>query len=464
MLEKIDLNKTVDKKSYRKVMDEASQKLGLLQRDCKAAGIPVMIVFEGMGAAGKGVQINRLIQSLDPRGFDVYACDRPTEDEQMRPFLWRYWTKTPANGRIAIFDRSWYRSVQVDRFDGLTPEDKLADAYQDILSFEKQLSDDGMVIIKFFLYIDKDEQKKRFKKLDASKETSWRVTKGDWERNKQFDHYLRMNEEMLEKTDTDYAPWAIIESVDKDYAATKIVSAVMDRLQYELEKRQALADDKAVKTAPATTRQRFKNGVLSGIDLSKSLTEEEYKEQVKKLQKRLSELHSELYRLRIPVVIGFERLIRIVSAIGPVIILFTLLVGVVTVIRDFGNITQTGMYGAALAGLRPSPSWLVSSVLYLSLNFLSGSTYFTALGMTAKSRKDAKWGAVWGAATLVLSIAIMNTAILLHGGTAASLSVPTLYLAKKISFVLGAVFSIVLVLGIFSSCSTMMWTVCNRDP
>lgn len=162
--------------------------------------------------------------------------------------------------------------------------------------------------------------------------------------------------------------------------------------------------------------------------------------------------------------VGFERLIRIVSAIGPVIIVFTLFVGVVTVIRDFGNITQAGEYGTALAGLRPSPSWMVSSVLYLSLNFLSGSTYFTALGMTAKSRKDAKWGAIWGAATLVLSIAIMNTAILLHGGTAASLSVPTLYLAKEISFVLGAVFSIVLVLGIFSSCSTMMWTVCNRIP
>ena len=160
--------------------------------------------------------------------------------------------------------------------------------------------------------------------------------------------------------------------------------------------------------------------------------------------------------------VGFERLIRIVSAIGPVIIVFTLFVGVVTVIRDFGNITQAGEYGTALAGLRPSPSWMVSSVLYLSLNFLSGSTYFTALGMTAKSRKDAKWGAIWGAATLVLSIAIMNTAILLHGGTAASLSVPTLYLAKEISFVLGAVFSIVLVLGIFSSCSTMMWTVCSR--
>ena len=305
MLEKIDLSKKVDKKTYRRVMDEAEEKLGLLQRECKDAGIPVILVFEGMGAAGKGVQINRLIQALDPRGFDVYACDRPTEDEQMRPFLWRYWTKTPAKGRIAVFDRSWYRSVQVDRFDGLTREDKLGDAYQDILSFEKQLCDDGTVIMKFFLYIDKDEQKKRFKKLEGSKETSWRVTDEDWNRNKYFGRYLKMNEEMLEKTDTDYAPWVIIEAVDKDYAALKIVSTVMDRLEYELEHRRP-EDEKTAQRQESKTRERFKNGVLSGIDLSKSLTEEEYKTRLKKLQKRLAELHSELYRLRIPVVIGFE--------------------------------------------------------------------------------------------------------------------------------------------------------------
>ena len=305
MLEKIDLSKKVDKKTYRRVMDEAEEKLGLLQRECKDAGIPVILVFEGMGAAGKGVQINRLIQALDPRGFDVYACDRPTEDEQMRPFLWRYWTKTPAKGRIAVFDRSWYRSVQVDRFDGLTREDKLGDAYQDILSFEKQLCDDGTVIMKFFLYIDKDEQKKRFKKLEGSKETSWRVTEEDWNRNKDFDRYLKMNEEMLEKTDTDYAPWVIIEAVDKDYAALKIASTVMDRLEYELEHRRP-EDEKTAQRQESKTRERFKNGVLSGIDLSKSLTEEEYKTRLKKLQKRLAELHSELYRLRIPVVIGFE--------------------------------------------------------------------------------------------------------------------------------------------------------------
>ncbi len=187
MLEKIDLSKSVDKETYKRVMEEEGERLGQLQRDCKAAGIPVIIVFEGMGAAGKGIQINRLIQSLDPRGFYVYASNESTEEERMRPFLWRYWTKTPEKGRIAIFDRSWYRRVQVDRFDGETADTELTDAFQDILSFEKQLSDDGTVIIKLFLHISKEEQKKRFKKLEDSRETAWRVTKRDWKRNKEYE-------------------------------------------------------------------------------------------------------------------------------------------------------------------------------------------------------------------------------------------------------------------------------------
>ena len=215
MLEKIDLDRKTGKKEYKEAMKALDPRLGLLQRRCKAAGIPVILVFEGMGGAGKGIQINRLIQSLDPRGFDVYACNRSTEEERLRPFLWRYWIKTPAKGRIAIFDRSWYRSVQVDCFDGLTSREKLPDAFQDILSFEKQLTDDGTVILKFFLYIDQKEQEKRFKKLSEEQETAWLVTKEDWRRNEEFDRYLRINEEMLERTDTDFAPWSIIEARDK---------------------------------------------------------------------------------------------------------------------------------------------------------------------------------------------------------------------------------------------------------
>ncbi len=305
MLEKIDLSKKADKETFKKVMETEGGRLAVLQRECKAAGIPVMIVFEGMGAAGKGVQINRLIQALDPRGFSVFATNSSNEEEQMRPFLWRYWTKTPAKGRIAIFDRSWYSIVQRDRFDCPDKELDLEGAFQDILSFEKQLSDDGTVIIKLFLHISKEEQKKRFKKLDDSRETAWRVNKQDWKRNKEYDSYLKINEEMLEKTDTEYAPWTIIESTDKDYAAMKILTTVADRLAYALDKKKETEKESKKKTDQIPA-ERFQNGVLSGIDLSKSLTKAQYKKELDGLQKRLENLHNELYRLRIPVVLGFE--------------------------------------------------------------------------------------------------------------------------------------------------------------
>ncbi len=305
MLEKIDLSVGVEKEAYKAAMEEMEAKLGVLQRDCKEAKIPVMILFEGMGAAGKGIQINRLIQAMDPRGFSVYTSNRPTEEEQYRPFLWSYWTKTPAKGRIAIFDRSWYRRVQVDRFDGLTQETELLSAFQDILSFERQLTDDGTVIIKLFLHISKEEQKKRYKKLTASKETAWRVSDSDWQRNKAYDRYAQINEEMLERTDTEYAPWTIIEATDKNYAAMKIMATVTSRLEYELAKRRE--EKSEVKAVPKTIpSDRYKNGVLSGLDLSKKLTQSRYKRELNELQKRLEILHSELYRLRIPVVIGFE--------------------------------------------------------------------------------------------------------------------------------------------------------------
>ena len=304
MLEKIDLSKKMDKDTYKQVIGEQSERLGLLQRELRTAGIPVMIVFEGMGAAGKGTQINRLIQAMDPRGFEVFANSKATEEEQLRPFLWRFWTKTPADGRIAIFDRSWYRQVTIERFDGQIKEKNLPEAFQDILSFERQLDDGGMVIIKLFLYISQEEQKKRFKKLEDSKETSWRVTKDDWRRNKEYGRYLEINEEMLQKTDTERAPWSIIEATDKDYAAAKIMTRVADRFEAAL--REKAAPKPEVSEKPPVKEERYQNGVLSGVDLTKTLTKEEYKKEIDRLQKRLEFLHSEIYRLRIPVVLGFE--------------------------------------------------------------------------------------------------------------------------------------------------------------
>ena len=160
--------------------------------------------------------------------------------------------------------------------------------------------------------------------------------------------------------------------------------------------------------------------------------------------------------------LGFEKLIKILGFIGPSIIAFCLLIGLITVVRDFSNIEQVPIYADNLAVSQSSPNWIISSILYVSYNFLCGSTYYTALGASSSTKKEAIVGAVVGAIGLILAIAVMNTAIIVNAGDTASLAIPTLYLAKRISYVLGAVFSIFLILGIYSSCSAMMWTVCTK--
>ncbi len=316
MLEKLDLTKSLSKTEYKEKMAELEPRLGKLQRECRELGIPVMIAFEGYGASGKGVQISELIRALDPRGFEVYAVKNETEEEKMHPFMWRFWTKMPPKGRIAIYDSSWYRKVLIDRFDKKTKKSELADAYSSICSFEEQLTSDGMVIIKIFLAIDKKEQKKRFDKLMSSDETAWRVSKGDLKRNKAFDKYQKVNEEMLARTDTEYAPWNIVEAVDRRFAAAKIYAIVVQTLAEKVEevkKRKKkeeirweadIKDEEDGKTKISTEVK--KESVLGMADLSLTYTKEEYKKRLEKLQKKMEKLHGELYRRRIPVVLGFE--------------------------------------------------------------------------------------------------------------------------------------------------------------
>ena len=320
MLEKVDLTKKLSKEEYKNKMERLEVRIGQLQRQCKELKIPVIIVFEGFGASGKGLQIGRLIQSMDPRGFQVYPIKNETEEERMHPFLWRFWTKTPERGRIAIFDGSWYRRVLIDRFEKRTKEKDLPAAFHSINAFEEQLADDGNVIIKLFLDIDKKEQKKRFEKLQKNKETVWRVTQGDIERNAHYDEYAAMMEDMLFKTDKDYAPWTIIESMDRRFATVKIYTTVVKALADQIEKVQkakakaeaAEQPSEGIMEAAEVAREADREmkalqvSILSKADLSLSYTREEYREKLEKLQKKLEKLHGELYRRRIPVVLGFE--------------------------------------------------------------------------------------------------------------------------------------------------------------
>ena len=305
MLEQIDLTKTMEKEAYREEIAQMELTLARMQRACKEQKIPVIIIFEGFDAAGKGLQINKLIHPLDPRGFHVYAMKKETKTEQMYPFLWRFWTKTPEKGRIAIFDTSWYRHVSVDFFEKKLAKEEQNLAYQEINTFERTLTDDGAVLIKLFLHISKKEQKKRFEKLLESKETAWRVSREDLERNKNYDGYKSILENMLEQTETEYAPWTIVEATDKKYATAKIYATVIHQLEEALKKRTVQKEEK--QTERQEKKQKlFEASVLSNADLSCSYTKEEYKERLQKLQKKIAVLHSELYRRRIPVVLGFE--------------------------------------------------------------------------------------------------------------------------------------------------------------
>ena len=319
MLEKVDLTKKLSKEEYKNKMERLEVRIGQLQRQCKELKIPVIIVFEGFGASGKGLQIGRLIQSMDPRGFHVYPVKNETEEERMHPFLWRFWIKTPEKGRIAIYDGSWYRRVLIDRFEKRTKEKELPEAFHSINSFEEQLTDDGTVIIKLFLDISKKEQKKRFDKLQKNKETAWRVTQGDLERNAKYNEYAAMMEDMLFKTDTDYAPWTIIEATDRRFATVKIYTTVVKAMADQIEKleRQRKKDTADQETddhmnVSEVAREADKElrelqvSILSKADLSLKYTREEYEAKLDKLQKKIEKLHGELYRRRIPVVLGFE--------------------------------------------------------------------------------------------------------------------------------------------------------------
>ncbi len=287
-------------------MEALEVRMGELQRQCKELKIPVMIVFEGVDVAGKGLQMGKLMKSMDPRGFQVYPMKAESEEEYMRPFLWRYWTKTPEKGRIAIFDHSWYQNVTIDIFDAKHVNLDVPEKYEEIRCFEKQLADDGTCIIKLFLYIDKIEQKKRMDKLLEDKSTAWRVKKEDLKRNKKFDLYVDLIEDVLKATDTEYAPWHMIESVDKRFATVKMYKMIITQLEHAVREKHKENTVKQYAREKESKSFVSKNPVLAEVDLSKKLGVEEYQKKLDKLQKKIEKLHGELYRKRIPVVIGFE--------------------------------------------------------------------------------------------------------------------------------------------------------------
>jgi polyphosphate kinase 2 (PPK2 family) len=234
MLDKIDLNQKLKKSEYKQAMPALRERLFHMQKASWDAEIPVIILFEGWDAAGKGASIRQLTRPLDPRGYKLYPIRAPHAYEKKRPWLWRFWLKIPARGEWAMFDRSWYGRVTVERVENLIPEKHWRRAYRDIVNFERTLADDGHLIIKFFLHISKQEQKRRFNKLIKDPLTARQVTAEDWEHNRHYEDWLVAYEEAFERTDTEWGPWNIVEATDRRFARVKIYQSVITALEEKL--------------------------------------------------------------------------------------------------------------------------------------------------------------------------------------------------------------------------------------
>jgi polyphosphate:AMP phosphotransferase len=304
MIKSIDLNRKLSRKDYKTQKPGLELKLGKLQRRAVDLKIPIVIVFEGWDAAGKGTLINELILPLDPRGFSVHSTFAPDEEEALRPFLWRFWIKTPARGRIEVFDRSWYRRVLNDRVDGELADSDVGRTFEDIRAFERQLADDGAVIVKFFLHISKKEQKERFEKLLKRKTTAWRVTKEDRRRHKQYGKYLAVTGTMLAETDADHAPWTIIEAHDRRFATVKIFETIIGSLETRISQEERSKKSR-VKVA-ASNAGPMASSILGKVDLARTLDRGRYDTRLDRLQKELRDLEHRIYMERVPVVILYE--------------------------------------------------------------------------------------------------------------------------------------------------------------
>lgn len=322
MLKNADLNKTIDKEEYRLKLKELSLRLGELQRSAKEAKVPTMLVFEGWDAAGKGTLMNKVLQALDPRGFSVYPTKVPTENEKFHPFLWRFWTRTPTDGRIVFYDRSWYRRVTIDRLDSNLDADKITNSFEDIINFEKQMSDSGCVIVKFFLHISKKEQMRRFQKLQNDPATEWRVTKEDLHSHHHYNDYIDIYEDMIEKTNVPSSPWVIVEANNKRYATIKIFSSIVAAIESGINNKLLLQEQlqeekKIVNYQSVAEAIRHENSIfiksplnkiaLENIDLTLKIEDEKkYREKLKACQTKLRELEHEIYKKRISVVALYE--------------------------------------------------------------------------------------------------------------------------------------------------------------
>jgi polyphosphate kinase 2 (PPK2 family) len=234
MLETIDLSKSLTKEEYVRDLIRYQVALNALGYQVYVQQRPVVIVYEGSDAGGKGGNIKRVTEKLDPRGYVVHPISAPKGEDATHHYLWRFWRRLPEKGQIAIFDRTWYGRVMVERIEGFCTEEEWKRAYREINHFERQLVDFGTILFKFYIHIGKDEQLRRFQAREQTAYKAWKLTDEDWRNREKWDQYEEAVNEMLLRTSTLTAPWTVVEGNCKWHARAKVLKTLVDGLSQEL--------------------------------------------------------------------------------------------------------------------------------------------------------------------------------------------------------------------------------------
>ncbi len=234
VLRALDLTKRMEKKDYEEELLTLQGRLNLLTRHRNFKKHSVVLVFEGVDAAGKGGSIRRITQALDARSYRIQPVAAPTEDERAQPYLWRFWRNLPRRGRVQIFDRSWYGRVLVERVEGFCSEADWQRAYSEINDFELQIERSKTILLKFWLSISQEEQLRRFEERQITPFKRFKITEEDWRNREKWPEYERAICDMIDRTSTEIAPWTLVESENKYYGRIKILRTLVKRLEEEL--------------------------------------------------------------------------------------------------------------------------------------------------------------------------------------------------------------------------------------
>ncbi|MFF7708773.1 polyphosphate:AMP phosphotransferase [Pseudomonas sp. NPDC007930] len=231
LLDALDLSLALDKDDYKQRLVEEQARLATLLRDKRMRRHALVAAFEGNDAAGKGGAIRRVCAALDPRQYHIVPIAAPSEDERVQPYLWRFWRQIPPRGQFTIFDRTWYGRVLVERVEGFCSQSDWMRAYGEINDFEEQLTDAGVIVVKFWLAIDQHTQLERFKAREKTPFKRYKITEDDWRNREKWPAYREAVGDMVDRTSTEIAPWTLIEANDKHWARVKVLRTLNDAIE-----------------------------------------------------------------------------------------------------------------------------------------------------------------------------------------------------------------------------------------